>query len=59
MRPTWAVIDIDAFVHNIAVAKKLAGGAEIIAVLKADAYGHGLEKMCRAAEGSGLVAKLL
>ncbi|MCP5206077.1 MAG: alanine racemase [Hahellaceae bacterium] len=58
MRPTWAVIDIDAFVHNIAVAKKLAGGAEIIAVLKADAYGHGLEKMCRAAEGSGLVAKI-
>lgn len=58
MRPTWAVIDLDAFVHNIAVAKQLARGAEIIAVLKADAYGHGLEKMCCAAEGSGLVAKI-
>lgn len=58
MRPTWAIIDLDAFQHNIAVASQLAGDAELVAVLKADAYGHGLERMCVAAVATGHVSKI-
>ena len=36
-------IDLDALTHNLGQARKLAGpGAKIMAVVKADAYGHGL-----------------
>lgn len=31
--------------QNLGVARQRAGGADIIAVVKADAYGHGLEKV--------------
>lgn len=37
----WAEIDLDAIKHNIAVVKKLTNGSDIIAVIKANAYGHG------------------
>ena len=39
---TWAEIDLAALRHNLAVAKRYAEGREIMAVVKADAYGHGL-----------------
>lgn len=58
MRPTRAEIDLGAFVHNIAVARRYAGSAELIAVLKADAYGHGLERMCVEAMATGLIDKI-
>jgi alanine racemase len=42
MRPTWAEIDADAFERNVAaVAGMLPQGSRLIAVLKANAYGHG------------------
>lgn len=44
----WAEIDLEALRHNVAVAKSLAPTSEILAVVKADAYGHGLEEVCRA-----------
>lgn len=37
---TWAEIDLDALVHNFAIIKKEAAGAKLMAVVKADAYGH-------------------
>ena len=37
---TWAEIDVDALVHNFGIIKKEAAGAKIMAVVKADAYGH-------------------
>lgn len=37
---TWAEIDIDALVHNFDIIKKEAAGAKLMAVVKADAYGH-------------------
>jgi len=37
-----AHIDHGAFRHNLAVARKAARGAKIWAVVKADAYGHGI-----------------
>ncbi len=52
MRPTWADIDSDAFARNCAaVAGRLPAGSSLIAVMKANAYGHGateLAKRCTA-----------
>jgi alanine racemase len=51
LRPTWAEIDTRAFAANIdVVASGLPAGSRLIAVLKADAYGHGaveLARVCR------------
>ena len=41
MRQVWAEIDLDAVKFNIRNIKKIVGDKEIIAVVKADAYGHG------------------
>ncbi len=40
-RPSFAVIDTQAFVANYRHAKALAPGARAVAVIKANAYGHG------------------
>jgi len=46
---TWAEIDLDALRHNFTVLQRLAGpGRTIMAVVKADAYGHGLATVVRA-----------
>lgn len=42
MRPTRAEIDLDAIAHNLHVLRALAGPAKVLAVVKADAYGHGV-----------------
>lgn len=36
----WVEIDIDAFIHNLGVAKKLTG-TKVMAVVKGNAHGHG------------------
>src|SRR5436190_1455018 len=42
LRPTWADIDLAAFDRNIdAINARLPDGSRLIAVLKANAYGHG------------------
>ncbi|OAM52966.1 alanine racemase [Methylovorus sp. MM2] len=48
MRPIQATIHLDALRHNLAVAKHRAPNSKVMAVVKANAYGHGL---LRAAEG--------
>ena len=48
MRPTWADIDSDAFVRNVAaIAKRLPSGSRLIAVMKANAYGHGAVELAQ------------
>jgi alanine racemase len=51
LRPTWVEIDREAFSRNVdAIVSRLPDGSRLIAVLKADAYGHGaieLAKRCR------------
>ncbi len=37
----WATVDLDRVAANLAVLREAAGDARIMAVLKADAYGHG------------------
>ena len=41
-RPITATIHLSALAHNLGVAKRHAGTSRIWAVLKANAYGHGL-----------------
>lgn len=41
MRPTTITIDLPALAHNLAVAKAHAPTAKILAMVKANAYGHG------------------
>lgn len=40
-RDTWVCIDIDAIIHNYHQISQLRPNQEIIAVIKANAYGHG------------------
>ena len=42
MRPTKAFIDLDALRHNLGVAARLAPASKNVAVIKANAYGHGM-----------------
>lgn len=51
---TWAEIDLDALRHNIAQVKKLAGTAEVMLVLKGDAYSHGAVEVMKVAQENGL-----
>ncbi|MEW5892257.1 MAG: alanine racemase [Pseudomonadota bacterium] len=47
-RPLVARIDTAALAHNLGVARRLAGSARILAVVKANGYGHGLLRVARA-----------
>ena len=49
MRPTRALIDLEALRHNYRLARALGGG-KALAVVKADAYGHGAVACARALE---------
>ncbi|RYE66226.1 MAG: alanine racemase, partial [Oxalobacteraceae bacterium] len=43
-RPLFATIHPDSMQHNLSQARTCAPMAKIWAVVKADAYGHGLER---------------
>lgn len=47
-RPTFAIIDTRAFVANYRYAKSLAPHSRALAVVKANAYGHGAVMLARA-----------
>jgi alanine racemase len=54
MRPTYAEIDLAAIRHNIRQIRDTVGPtAKLIAVVKANAYGHGAVKVSRAALEAG------
>lgn len=55
-RNTIAHIDLAAIRHNLAVVKSLAAASQIVCVVKADAYGHGLSRACRALEQADVLA---
>ncbi len=53
-RPTWLEIDVDAIAQNVRTIKALIGPqVRLLAVLKADAYGHGAVKVARTALNNG------
>lgn len=41
LRPVWAEVDLDKLAHNMREIRRVAKSENIIAVVKADAYGHG------------------
>jgi alanine racemase len=47
-RPIRATISASALAHNLSVARKHAGHAKVWAVIKANAYGHGVERAAKA-----------
>jgi alanine racemase len=52
MRATSATIHLGALRENLRRVRELAPGTRVMAVVKADGYGHGLERVARALEGA-------
>ena len=53
---TWAEIDLDALAHNVRALQRHVGEqVDVIAVVKANAYGHGAAPIARAALEAGAV----
>ncbi len=51
----WIEVDHDALVHNLGLLRRLAGEAcSVIAVVKANAYGHGAVEVARTLLGRGV-----
>jgi len=48
MRPLVATVDLAAVLHNHALARRCAPGARAFAVVKANAYGHGVREVVTA-----------
>lgn len=55
LKRAWAEISLSGLQSNISLIKKLAGAStNIMAVVKADAYGHGEGEICHCLEKSGV-----
>jgi len=52
MRPLVARIDAAALAHNLGVARAAAPKSKVLAVIKANGYGHGLLRVARALRGA-------
>ena len=58
-RPISATIHLDALRHNLAVARRHAPASKVMAVIKANGYGHGLLRVAQAfhqADGFGVLS---
>lgn len=51
MRPLIAAVDLSAIRHNYALAKRCAPGRQAFAVVKANAYGHGVREVVASLRG--------
>lgn len=51
----WAEVDLGAIKHNLNILRKTAQEAEVMPVVKAGAYGHGLEGVARSLDNEGIV----
>ncbi|MEK7215094.1 MAG: alanine racemase [Chloroflexota bacterium] len=53
-RPLWAEVDLDALTHNIRqIQRRIGPDRQILAVVKANAYGHGAPAVAGAAVAAG------
>jgi alanine racemase len=57
-RPLFAQINLGALAANLARARQSASGAEVLAVVKANAYGHGLMRVLPALQDADGLALL-
>lgn len=53
MSRSWVEVDVGAIQRNVETLSKLAGKAELCAVVKADGYGHGAVRVAAAALAGG------
>lgn len=53
MRATRAIVDLDVIAGNVTALRKLAPQAHFLAVVKADAYGHGAPQVALTALAAG------
>ncbi len=53
-RPTWAEVELDALLFNLGSIRKRVGPLPLLAVVKADAYGHGAATIASALEREGV-----
>jgi alanine racemase len=53
-RPTWVEINLEAVANNVRLLKQMVAPAKIMAILKADAYGHGMVKVARTVLNNGV-----
>lgn len=54
LRPTWAEVDLDCIAHNMREIRRVTSPrAEVMAVVKADAYGHGAIEVAQIALANG------
>lgn len=54
LRPAWVEVDLDALVGNLDLLRRRVAPAAVLAVLKADAYGHGAPAAALALEAAGV-----
>lgn len=54
VKRTWAQIDLDAAACNFSEIRRAVGECAIVAVIKADAYGHGAVRMARLYDSLGV-----
>lgn len=53
-RPAWVEVDTSAIAHNVRTLRSVVpDSTRLLAVVKADGYGHGAEAVARAALGAG------
>ena len=51
-RPITAVIHTESLQHNLNIARKTISDSQLFAVVKANAYGHGIERVYSALDGA-------
>jgi alanine racemase len=51
-RPITAIIHQQALAHNLSVARQYMPNSQVFAVVKANAYGHGIERVYAALQGA-------
>ena len=52
-RPTWVEIDLEAIAHNTRAIVSRVAPAAVMAILKADGYGHGARRIAHTALNNG------
>lgn len=50
----WAEVDLEAIAHNLDIARQALPDTELMPVVKAGAYGHGLEPVARRLDSQGI-----
>jgi alanine racemase len=53
MRPAWIEVDLAAYAHNLRAIRERVGDRRVLAVVKANGYGHGLVPIARTAVAAG------